>query len=77
MTKEDVRKLAEEHWEFLEKRGRIDFMDGMTHGYKHAEEEYKAKIDKFRKFLEDEISHPTSPKKIREKYSYIFPAEEK
>ena len=44
MTKEElerVKKLAEEHWEFLEPRYKMMFMDGWLHATKHALKEKK------------------------------------
>jgi len=38
---EESRKLAEEHWKFLEKWFHLIFIDGFVHGYKHGQEEGK------------------------------------
>lgn len=44
MKQEEIDKtkeLAEEHWEFLESWLHKIFVDGFTHGYKHAKENEK------------------------------------
>jgi len=38
-----VKKIAEEHWEWLEKWLRIVYVDAFIHGYKHGEEDAKNK----------------------------------
>jgi len=35
---EDARKLAEEHWRFLERWLRLVYVDAFVHGYKHAKQ---------------------------------------
>ncbi len=36
MNEDEVRKLAEEHWEWLESLLHKVYVDAMIHGYKHA-----------------------------------------
>jgi hypothetical protein len=38
MNDEEIRKLAEEHWVFLEKWLHMLFVDGFVHGWKHAKQ---------------------------------------
>ena len=38
MGDEEARKLAEDHWEWLETHFHILFVDAFMHGYKHARE---------------------------------------
>jgi len=37
----DARKLAEEHWRFLERWLHAIYVDAFVHGYKHAKQEEK------------------------------------
>ena len=39
----ETEKLAEEHWQFLEKWLHLVFVDGFIHGYKHAKKEVQPK----------------------------------
>ena len=39
MNEEEVRRLAEEHWKFLEKWLHIVYVDTFVHGYKHGKED--------------------------------------
>jgi len=36
---EKAKKLADEHWEFLQKCKEKEFKDGFIHGYKHGVED--------------------------------------
>ena len=38
MTDEDAKKLAEEHWEWLESLLHKIYVDAMVHGIKHGQE---------------------------------------
>ena len=38
MTEEEARKLAEEHWKWLESLLRKLYVDAMVHGIKHGQE---------------------------------------
>ena len=38
---EEEKKLAEEHWEWLEKLLHQVYVDAFIHGWKHAKEEEK------------------------------------
>jgi len=38
--REETRRLAEEHWKFLEKWLHIIFVDDFIHGYKHGVENH-------------------------------------
>lgn len=44
MTDETTKKLAEEHWDFLEPRYKMMFIDGWIHGAKHEREHSKDKL---------------------------------
>ena len=42
MNEEKAKKLAEEHWKWLETWLRIVYVDAFVHGYKHAVEDLKS-----------------------------------
>lgn len=41
MTEEEARKLAEEHWRWLEGLLHKIYVDAMVHGIKHGQEKKK------------------------------------
>ncbi len=48
MNEQEVRELAEKHWEFLEKWLHMIYVDAMIHGYGHG---YEAAAKKERKAI--------------------------
>lgn len=38
MDEQEAKRLAEEHWKFLESWMHRIFVDGFVHGYKHSEQ---------------------------------------
>jgi hypothetical protein len=46
---EEVKKLAEAHWEFLERWLHMIYVDAMIHGVKHGAELALEKMEPFRK----------------------------
>ena len=45
MTNQDIRDLAEEHWEWLESLLHKIYVDAMIHGIKHGQEVNNVKED--------------------------------
>ena len=46
MNYEKAKKLAEEHWKWLESWLHIVYVDAFIHGYKHAVEDLKSEVER-------------------------------
>ena len=45
MDKEEIRKMAEEHWKYTEMICKMFYIEAMIHGFKHGYEECEKELE--------------------------------